>query len=296
LSRRRVTLLLGAGAIAAVAVAAILVATHSGAGSPVGISAHRLTKDVPPHELRQVLEAADAIDTTTPNAELIAEGKRLFRDPSLYKQGLSCQSCHTEGGSNPELGTQIHPVVPGDFTGPRDPPALWGIADTAPYLWTGSVPTLNELLARLIRNFFKDGNPTAERVAALAAYLDSLEPPVSAFDLGTMSSAALRGQRLFQGKAGCISCHSGPLFTDNRLHNTLVPQVPGANDPGAPNPPHAFNTPALRDVANTAPYMHNGVFKTLRQVVEFYDKTASTAPLNLTDQEMNDLVAYMNAL
>src|SRR5262249_397109 len=119
---------------------------------------------------------------------------------------------------------------------------------------------------------------------------------VSSFDLGTMSSAALRGQQLFQGKAGCISCHEGPLFTDNRLHNTLVPQVPGANDPGAANPPHSFNTPQLRDVANTAPYMHNGGFANLRQVVEFYDKTASTAPLQLTNQEMEDLIAYLRSL
>jgi cytochrome c peroxidase len=295
LRRTRVLLLLGAGVIAA-AVVAILVVTHTGAKSPAHADAHRLTKDVPSSRLHRILDAADVIDTTVPSAELIAEGKHLFRDPALYQDGLSCQSCHTEGGANPDLGTQMHPTSAGDFTGPRDPPALWGVAETAPYLWTGSVPTLEELLARLIRNFFKDGNPTGERVAALAAYLRSLDPPVTSFDLGTMSSAALRGERLFQGKAGCISCHSGPLLTDNRLHNTLVPQAPGANDPGATNPPHAFNTPQLRDLSNTPPYMHNGVFTTLRQVVEFYDKTASTAPLNLTDQEMNDLVAYMNAL
>ena len=76
----------------------------------------------------------------------------------------------------------------------------------------------------------------------------------------------------------------------------MVVKVPGANDPGAPNPPHAFNTPQLRDVANTAPYMHNGVFATLRRVVEFYDKTASTAPLGLSEQQIQDLVAYLKAL
>jgi cytochrome c peroxidase len=293
--RRSYALLFGAAAMAAAA-AAFLLLTHPGSASPSRLDAHGLTKGIPPAQLRHVLDAADVIDTTVPNAKLIAEGRHLFRDPALYQTGLSCQSCHTEGGANADLGTQMHPTAPGDFTGPRDPPSLWGVGETAPYLWTGSVPTLEELMARLIRNFFKDGNPTPERVAALSAYLRSLDPPVSSFDLGTMASAALRGQRLFQGKAGCISCHMGPLFTDNRLHNTLVPQVSGANDPGAAGQPNAFNTPQLRDVANTAPYMHNGVFTTLRQVVEFYDKTASTAPLNLTDQEMNDLVAYLDAL
>jgi len=285
----------GAGLVT-VAAAAFLLLTHPGAGKPATLEAHHLTKPVSAREMRQVLEAADVIDTDVPNAELVAEGKHLFRDPALYQDGLSCQSCHTEGGANGDLGTQVHPTAAGDFVGPRDPPSLWGVGETAPYLWTGSVPTLEELMPRLIRNFFKDGNPTGERVAALSAYLRSLSPPVSPFDLGTTSSAALRGQRVFQGKGGCISCHFGPLLTDNKLHNTLVPQMPGASDPGAANPPHAFNTPQLRDVANTAPYMHNGAFTTLRQVVQFYDKTASTAPLNLTDQEMNDLVAYLDAL
>lgn len=290
--KRALAVLLAAGAVVA---AGSLLLLHPDAQS-ARLDAHHLVKDVQAKELRRVLEAADVVDTSTPNAVLIAEGKHLFRDPSLYNDGLSCQSCHTEGGANADLGTQVHPTAPGDFVGPRDPPSLWGVADTAPYLWTGSSPTLEALLARLIRNFFKDGNPTGDRIAALAAYLRSLEPPVTSFDLGTMSSAALRGQRLFQGKAGCISCHSGPLLTDNKLHDTLVPQVPGGTDPGSAVVPHAFNTPQLRDVANTAPYMHNGVFTTLRQVVEFYDKTASTAPLNLTGQEMNDLVAYLDAL
>jgi len=293
--RRLRALVPGVGLVTAVA-AAFLLLTHPGAGKPAQLDAHHLTKRVPAGQLRGVLEAADVIDTEVPNAELVAEGKHLFRDPALYQDGLSCQSCHTEGGANADLGTQVHPTAPGDFVGPRDPPSLWGVGETAPYLWTGSMPTLEELMTRLIRNFFKDGNPTGERVAALSAYLRSLNPPVSSFDLGTMSSAALRGQRLFQGKAGCMSCHFGPLLTDNKLHNTLVPQAAGANDPGAANPPHSFNTPQLRDVADSAPYMHNGAFTTLRQVVEFYDKTASTAPLNLTDQEMNDLVAYLDAL
>jgi cytochrome c peroxidase len=287
--------LLGALALLGAVAVALLLVTHPDAAAP-RLDAHHLTKRVTTAELRRVLDAADVVDTDTPNTALVAEGKRLFRDPSLYQSGLSCQSCHTEGGANADLGTQVHPTAAGDFVGPRDPPALWGVGETAPYLWTGSVPTLEELMTRLIKNFFKDGNPTGERVAALSAYLRSLQPPVSAFDLGTMSSAALRGQRLFQGKAGCISCHSGPFLTDNRLHNTLVPQMQGANDPGSTVVAHAFNTPALRDVANTAPYMHNGVFATLRQVVEFYDRTASTAPLHLTDQEMNDLVAYLDAL
>jgi cytochrome c peroxidase len=132
----------------------------------------------------------------------------------------------------------------------------------------------------LIRNFFKDGNPTGERVAALAAYLRSLEPPVSPFDLGTMSSAALRGQRLFQGKAGCISCHMGPLLTDNRLHNTLVAQASGANDPGSADVSRT-RSPTRRSARcreHGAVYAQRRLHDTASGHAEFYDKTASTAP------------------
>jgi cytochrome c peroxidase len=294
--RRRVMLALAAVAIGALAVVIAGLLVRSDRARPWPADPHALRANIPPAKLHRILEAADSVAATTPSAELIAQGRRLFRDPSLFQQGLSCQSCHTDGGADPDLGTQVHPLSAGDFTGPRDPPALWGVDETAPYFWTGSVATLDEVLARVIKNFFKDGDPTPERIAALDAYLRSLQPPTTPFDLGTMSPAALRGQRLFQGKAGCMSCHGGPLFTDNRLHNTLVPQAPGGTDPGAPNPKGAFNTPALRDVANTAPYMHNGVLPTLRDVVVFYNTRASTAPLGLTDAEIDDLVAYLNSL
>ena len=106
----------------------------------------------------------------------------------------------------------------------------------------------------------------------------------------------MRGEVLFQGKGACIACHGGPLFTDDKMHNTHVPNVPGWDDPGAANPPGAFNTPTLRDIRNSAPYMHNGVFNTLREVVDFYNSRSSIAPLHLTPDEIDDLVAYMEAL
>ncbi len=97
-----------------------------------------------------------------------------------------------------------------------------------------------------------------------------------------------------------MECHAGPLLTDNGEHDTLVPKVAtGDTDPGARRPGRpagAFNTPQLRDVRNTAPYMHNGVLETLRDVVEFYDRDASTAPLRLTPDEVADLVAYLESL
>jgi cytochrome c peroxidase len=246
--------------------------------------------------LDRVLRATEAASASETETQLVARGERLFRSTDLVKRGESCNTCHTAGGANPDLGVIRHPVEPDDFTGPRDAPALWGAGRTAPYGWTGETDSLEEFVAGTIVSHFEDEDPTPERVAALTAYLESLDPPTTSFDLGTMSAAAQRGQELFQGKGGCVGCHGGPLFTDNDLHALGVPQAAGDQDPGAPNPPGAFNTPTLRDIANTAPYMHNGRLGTLREVVEFYNRESTVSPLELTEREIDDLVEYLKSL
>jgi cytochrome c peroxidase len=320
---------------------------------------------------RKVLNAIDATTQGVSNDELVAKGRQIFRDTSLFQDGESCQTCHAEGSASAKAGTMVHdtqtparsPMPPTDFDGPRDPPALWGLAKTPPFFWNGDVNTLQKAVERPVFGHMKkfvtgvcrpvapdpkgavppnpdrspDCDAEAGRLAAqLIAYIKTLDPPTTAFDQGTMSEAALRGEKIFQAKGGCIECHGGPLFTDNSVHNTGVPQVDvkspysgrqmncltqpktckldlgGTPPPPAPacrvaNPPpgcavnlppnSAFiNTPQLRDVKNTAPYMHNGAFATLEQVVRFYDAQSTIAPLNLTDAEVADLVAYLEAL
>ncbi len=131
---------------------------------------------------------------------------------------------------------------------------------------------------------------------------------------GVLSADELAGMNLFTGKAGCIQCHNGPLFTNNEFHNTGVPQRDGApadrgrvvaagsvksdefncrsrwSDAGPrgcpeldvlPAPTHqmerAFKVPSLRNVADRAPYMHAGQLQTLSQVLQHYN-TAPAAP------------------
>jgi cytochrome c peroxidase len=294
----------GVAAVAVAAGAAALVALpgeDEAAGSP-----HARVGRVAPAELERVLQAAAAEAASRSPAALAAEGRRLFRSAALAKAGESCQSCHVDGGgTNAELGTIVHPVRQGDFSGPRDVPSLWGVSETPPYGWAGDEPDLGEFVVGTIESHFTGGDrqptaTTAAQVAALVAYLRTLEPPVSPFDQGTLSAAARRGEELFQGKGGCIDCHAGPLLTDTALHATLTPKVnPEDTDLGAARSgplAGAFDTPQLRDVRNTAPYMHNGSLKTLRDVVEFYDERSSVAPLRLTDPEIDDLVAYLEAL
>jgi cytochrome c peroxidase len=329
-------------------------------------------------ELKQVLNAVNTKTSQVADDALVAQGRKIFSDPALFEKGETCQTCHAAGAASPKLGTMVHdtavnsldplpvPTPPSDFNGPRDPPALWDLAKTAPYFWDGNVPTLGQAVAtpvfghmaafvpggkpgpdgsRECEKVSADGSRSAdclekagELTAALVAYIKTLAPPETAFDRGALSKKALDGEKLFQGKGGCIECHGGPDFTDNLEHNTGVPQVdftspyrPGtptlhSNDlgcrnpepgrtPCAPadpacnvaNPPagcdapppadKAFvNTPQMRDLAANAPYMHNGAFKTLKDVVNFYNTQSTLAPLNLTPSEVDELVAYLESL
>ncbi len=153
-----------------------------------------------------------------------------------------------------------------------------------------------------------------------------------------LSPEAKRGLTLFQGRAGCISCHHGPLASDESYHNLGVPENPTfRTDPlrqitlryqhvirGVPESVYRtadrdlglyyttkraddrgkFRTPSLRELRYTAPYMHNGVLRTLEEVVAFYDhgggddpnKSKLMRPLGLTDQEKKDLVAFLLSL
>jgi cytochrome c peroxidase len=116
---------------------------------------------------------------------------------------------------------------------------------------------------------------------------------------------------LFKGKARCILCHNGANFTDNQFHNLGVPQVgPRKEDLGRYDVTRierdkgAFKTPTLRSITETAPYMHDGVFKTLDEVVAFLDQGGGQnqnlspfiKPLGLSAQEKADLIAFLKAL
>jgi cytochrome c peroxidase len=298
-------LALVAGAVVLVAAVALAVVLTRGSDEATG-DPHAGVGELAPGEMGRILAAVESASTAQDRAALVAEGRRLFRSTELAKSGESCQTCHLEGGgTNADVGTIVHPQEQGDFSGPRDVPSLWGVADTPPYGWAGKEDSLNAFAVGTIRSHFKTGESqsttkTAEQAAAITAYLRTLAPPVTAFDTGRLSAAARRGEELFQGKGGCIGCHSGALLTDNALHNTLVPKVnPGDTDPGgAGGGPlaNAFNPPQMRDLRNTAPYMHNGVLPTLRSVVEFYDHDSSLGQLQLTESEIDDLVAYLESL
>lgn len=173
---------------------------------------------------------------------------------------------------------------------------------------------------------------------ALAAYIVSLKSFNSPFDRYVrgesdhLELSAQRGFNLFMGKAACGTCHFAPLFNGTvppRFHETEsevlgVPATKDTLNPVLDADPgraagvlkegvnfygHSFKTTTVRNAALTAPYMHNGVYETLEEVVDFYNRgggaglgldvpyqTLSPDPLHLSEQEQADLVAFMHAL
>ena len=163
---------------------------------------------------------------------------------------------------------------------------------------------------------------TGERVArALAQFVRSLVSTSSKLDrafgpngipnfAGTFTAQELLGQELYTGRAGCARCHGTTAHIGDAAHNTGLDAM--LTDAGAGN--GRFKSPSLRNVEVRAPYMHDGRFRTLEQVVDFYDRgvqanpgldprlragpgpNASPLRLNLTRDERDALVAFLKTL
>ncbi len=120
--------------------------------------------------------------------------------------------------------------------------------------------------------------------------------------------AAKRGFQIFNGKAHCSACHSGPAFTDGSFHDIGTAKKDdlgrGRLFPTSEKLRYAFKTPTLRDVARRGPYMHDGSVATLENVIALYDKggidrpsrSQLIKPLSLTADEKEDLMAFLQTL
>jgi cytochrome c peroxidase len=266
-------------------------------------------------------------------------GKVLFFDKRLSSnEKIACASCH-----NPDLGFGDGLArgfgTLGNQLG-RNTPHLYNLAWNVVFFWDGRAQSLEEqalgpiqapgemnmpldkLIERLkqipfyVKSFtevYPDSGLTADNVGrAIAAFERTIVSRNSPFDhymrgdKDAMSPEAVRGMRLFTGKANCSACHSGPNFTDESFHNIGV----GGNDAGRATIANdasltgAFKTPGLRNALLTAPYMHDGSVATLEGVVRYYNAGGAhqqglselMKPLHLTDSEVFDLVAFLGAL
>jgi cytochrome c peroxidase len=283
----------------------------------------------------------------TPSISTKAQlGEKLFNDKILSKDvSISCASCHKPAfgfADTVPFSTGIY----GKLT-TRNTPSVLNMFNRPYFFWDGRAATLQqqslmpishpnemglpikEAIARLNNSkeykalflkIFKQV-PTAKNLsAAIAAFENTLETGRSKFDLSvddkdTLTNQEERGRQLFIGdKTHCFDCHRGDDFTNDDFRNIGLYDGDELNDKGRytitkdTNDVGKFKVPSLRNIAITAPYMHNGKFKTLEQVVEYYnnptafvsspiniDKTLAV-PLGLNKQEKADLVAFLKTL
>jgi cytochrome c peroxidase len=273
---------------------------------------------------------------TAEKAEL---GKMLFFDPRLAANGqMACSTCHL-----PEKGFSDGLARNKDHKGeelPRNSTSLWNSGYEDFPSWDGSMATLEQHSGRALTRFGENIPALIAKIDAIPGYRDRFRKifgevnftnvirALAAFertliswrsdhdlfeagDKSALTAPEQRGRELFFGKAGCATCHAPPFFTDNRFHALGVPQVgPKADDPGRftvtgdERERGAFRTPTLRNVALTAPYMHDGALATLEEVVAFYEggggavpgKSPLIQPFTLGAGERAALVAYLEAL
>ena len=319
----------------------MILAALCATGAPLNGIAATAAKPKPDPYQRPALAPAPANNPLTPaRAEL---GKALFFDPRLSSSNwISCATCHNPGlgwsdGLPKGIGQGMQPLK-------RATPSIINVAFNPVQMWDGRHATLEaqalapieddkemaqdmpslirklEQIAGYRKLFDKaypgEGISGATIGKALASYQRTVLSTESAYDRWrkghprAVSASAKRGFALFEGKANCVKCHSGFNFTDNGFHNIGVKPVPGEDDIGryalrkVAVLKGAFKTPTLRDVALTAPYMRNGIYKTLEEVVEHYDRggdvtenlSPNMGPLSLSTQDKADLVEFMKSL
>ena len=274
-----------------------------------------------------------------PTAAKIALGKQLYFDPRLSSDDtISCASCHdpAKGWSN---GERFAKGVGGAMGG-RSAPTIINSAYFRQQFWDGRAKTLedqalgpiqagvemNMKLENLIPKlnkiegyrkqfneiFGSDATPAviAKAIAAYERTVLSGNAPYDEYKAGNkkaLSVAAERGRKVFFGKGHCSACHVGPALTDNTYHNIGIGMDAEKPDLGRvaisklEGDTGAFKTPGLRDIARSAPYMHDGSLKTLEDVVEHYAKGGISNEyldeeifkLRLTDQNTKDLVTFL---
>lgn len=286
--------------------------------------------------------AAPAPEDNVPNEARIKLGEFLFFDPRLSRKGsMSCASCHNPSlgwsdGLKTAVGFDMHTL-------PRATPTIINTSFNTIQMWDGRKGTLEEQalgpiqaegemnlpLPELIKRlkaipgyaaFFEAAYPgmgitevtISRAIASYERTVLSTESPFDRWRMGdekAVNDSVKRGFDLFTGKANCAICHMGYNFTDNGFHNIGVKDE-GDADVGrfAQRPLKsmrgAFKTPTLRDIAVTAPYMRNGSYATLLEVVEHYDRGGDVkenldinmVPLHLSPAEKADLVAFMESL
>lgn len=273
-------------------------------------------------------------------------GKKLFSEKILSKDStVSCASCHKPQFAFAD--TAAFSVGIGGRLTNRNTPSVLNMKNRPYFFWDGRAASLEEQSLMPIKNpdemglpideaikrlnehteykklflkIFKEQPNAANLAKAFAAYEQTLETVNSKFDDWSngkieLTASEERGRQLFIGdKAKCFDCHRMEDFTDDEFKNIGLYNGKELNDAGLYNITKKesdlgkFKTPGLRNIAVTAPYMHNGKFKTLEQVLTYYNNPdafvedpvniddALKKPLGLSLQDKKDIIAFLKTL
>ncbi|WP_201986915.1 cytochrome-c peroxidase [Hymenobacter rubidus] len=271
-------------------------------------------------------------------------GRALFYEPALSRDStISCASCHAPAMAFAHADHRVSHGIAGRL-GSRNAPGLFNLAWSTSFHWDGGVNnlevqainplthaaemdvTLPQLVARLnaartyrtkfYRAFADSAVTTPRLLKALAQFTVSLESYNSRYDKyvrhepgGEFNEQELNGLRLF--RANCASCHREPLFTNHGFANNGLPPDSLYHDQGRAAitgqaaDRYQFRVPTLRNVELTSPYMHDGRFQRLRDVLRHYTTgiqpsptlaPALRRPLLLSPNEQKDVLAFLLTL
>ena len=275
--------------------------------------------------------------------EKVALGRRIFFDRRLSRdRTIACASCHDPQRAFTD--SRPVAVGIGRRLGARNVPTLINRGYGKSQFLDGRAQsleaqvlepivnpkelglTIDELVGRLgrasdyrerFRETFEREVNAQDLARALASYVRTILSGHTSFDRyvngerKALSERARQGLSLFRGKGNCTSCHVGPTLSDEQFHNTGIAWRDGTMRDegrfavsGQPVDQGAFKTPTLREIARTAPYMHDGSVTTLEEVVDFYDAGGrpnptidpEIHPLHLLVEEKQALVAFLKSL
>lgn len=268
-------------------------------------------------------------------------GKKLFYDPLLSKDNtVSCGSCHHQQAAFSDVGNDLSVGIDGQLSA-RNSPALINLAWQKTFMWDGGVnhvevvsfapitnphemgDNMNQIIAKLNADetykvafeqvFEKSEIDDQQLLLALTHYLVALVSADSKYDqveLGTSVFSASEAQGFEVFKANCATCHSTPLFTNGLFANNGLDTVfadsgrykisLNIEDMGK------FQVPTLRNIALTAPYMHDGRFNTLQEVIAHYSENiqvhSTLSPeipmsgMRLSGSEVEALIDFLHTL
>lgn len=225
-----------------------------------------------------------------PEETLARRGMAVFYDGRRsLDQWYSCHTCHYNGGINSRA---MDTNNDGSINTFKTVLPLENLHKTKPWTWHGWQESLENAMERSFTQTMQGPPIPAEDVRAILAYLETLEIPPSPYRTagGELSEAARRGREVFlSAKAGCATCHKGPLLTDGEIH-----EVGLASDGDRYN---GYNTPMLIGLYRKVRYLHDGRTKSLEEVLTEYHAPENVAGEGkLSDQERRDLIEYLKSL